>query len=404
MSDLDVIGCRRRAHKASQRAYAALARENPDKAYRHIVIASDAMERAVQLADDADDVLSFASILTRRADIADELGFGADAIAAARKAMDAIETFDVSRGDPSSVAHAIRSATTPLAMLNHATGGVSWQGGPGTVTASARFIRWHAEAKLDLARFLANHGSPGSGAEIRYLGSTSVETLRELKLAGASVTDGEIDRMAEEYDDILAVLVQRAREAFARYRSEPDFPGDRDELLRVAVDAGEEGIRALRALAEAVPRFRPDVDRAVKLERQQRKFDPKKSAEAERSRIATLIEQAEEAHALAAQHGRAGRLDRAAEAAREALDKYRQIAVVNRWYRRMVAAVLLSLGSISERSGDVRAAVRAVREAAVVFESVYRNDDHRFRDEVVLARKELRRLRRVRSGLSPRRR
>jgi tetratricopeptide (TPR) repeat protein len=403
MSDLDVNGCRRRAHKASQRAYAAVARKDTDKAYRHIVIASDALERAVRLADDADDVLSFASILTRRADIADELGFGEDAVAAARKAAEAIEKFDVSRGDPGSVARAMRSAASPLAMLDHATGGVRLRGASGTATASARFMRWHAAAKLDLARLLAKHGLPGGGGEIRYLGSTSVETLRQLELAGASVTEGDIDRAAEDYDEILAILVQRVRRSAARYRGEPDFSGDRDELVRVAVDAGEEGLRALRALAEAVPGFRPDLDRAVKLERRQ-KFDPEKSAEAERSRIAALIERAEETHALATEHGRAGRLDRAAEAAGEALDEYRQIAVVNRWYRRMVAAALFSLGGISERSGDVRAAIHAVREAAVVFESVHRNDDHRFRDEVVLARKELRRLRRVRLGLSPRRR
>jgi tetratricopeptide (TPR) repeat protein len=404
MGDLDVNASRRRAHKASERAYAAMAREKLDNAYRHIVIASDNLERAVELADDADDILSLAAILRRRADIADELGSGDDAIAAARKTVELIEKFDVSHGDPDAVADAIRSARTPFAMLNHATGGATWQDAPSAATAAARFMKWHGAAKLDLARFLAKHGRPGSGGEIRYLGSTSVETLRRLKLAGDAVDDFAIDMASEDYGKVLAILVQRAQETIAKFRSEPDFPGDRDELVRTAADAGEEGIRALRALAEAVPAYRPELIRAVKLEKQQRKFDPKQAVEVERERIATLIEQAEEVYALASQHSRAGRLDRAVEATEDALGKFRQIAVVNRWYRRMVAMALFSLGSVRERSGDVRAAYQAMREAAVVFESVYRNDDHRFRDEAVLARKELRRLRRVRLGLSPRRR
>jgi tetratricopeptide (TPR) repeat protein len=200
---------RRRADSAARRSGVADSRARYRKAHKHIVAACDALERAVQIADDADDVSKLASVMYRRARLANRLGLGEDAIASARRSAALYEQFDYTRGDPGKVAGAFETPESPLLMLNHATGGVVGFSSDELTRGRARFIKRHAESRRLLAWCLAKYGPPGSEIESRDLGSRSLETVRELHRAGAYTSAIEVASAAVEYDEILRALAER---------------------------------------------------------------------------------------------------------------------------------------------------------------------------------------------------
>lgn len=94
----------------------------------------------------------------------------------------------------------------------------------------------------------------------------------------------------------------------------------------------------------------------------------------------------------------------ALRAQRQAVDALAAMSARARWYRRILALETLNLAMVSERAGRRGAAVRHARQAVTLFTAVSREDDFRFGPEAALARRELRRLWRVRLLLQPRRR
>jgi hypothetical protein len=200
---------RRRAASALRRAAAAESRDRTEKANRHLLDASDALRRAVHIADDADDVLELASALYRQARTAARLDLGDAAVAAARESAALYEQFDVTRGDPAKVAEAFESSHGPLVMLNHATGGITSLSESEISRGRARFIKRHAEARRLLSWCLAKYGTPGDGEAIRNLASRSVETVRELERVGAYTSRIDVAAAAAEYDQIVQALAKR---------------------------------------------------------------------------------------------------------------------------------------------------------------------------------------------------
>jgi hypothetical protein len=75
-----------------------------------------------------------------------------------------------------------------------------------------------------------------------------------------------------------------------------------------------------------------------------------------------------------------------------ALDDYLTLARRQPFQRKFVALTLLNLGRPYSDAGRRRDAIRTTKAAVLEFEAVAR-EDHRFTDEVLLARQELRRLR-----------
>lgn len=91
----------------------------------------------------------------------------------------------------------------------------------------------------------------------------------------------------------------------------------------------------------------------------------------------------------------------ALRAQRQAVEILGAMTAEASWFRRILALETLNLALVNERVGRRGAAVRHARQAVVLFTVVWQEDDHRFAPEVALARKELRRLRRVRLFLQP---
>jgi tetratricopeptide (TPR) repeat protein len=178
-----------------------------------------------------------------------------------------------------------------------------------------------------------------------------------------------------------------------------DRPGVWSYLRRYlpaqCADGEGRGIDALGELAGE-----PEVDRllATALSRRAARL-PARDAIAPRREAIALFESlgergeaAGERATLSSSLRAAGDLEGALHEMNRALNDYRTLSARNPFHRRFVALTLLNLGTLYRAAGRRRDAVTATKAAVSEFERIAR-EDHRFADEVRLAKAQLRRIR-----------
>jgi hypothetical protein len=364
--------------------------------------AGAAMETVVDQTDGTKDRLALALVLDQVAHLLGEHGDGEAAIAAARRSLAVCEPLDPSRGEVDRIETATETVKTvaPVSIggLYSALAPIEI---PGAIAVG--IIEQVAESRISLARMLAEHGEPGKGGEIRHLGSSAVAVRRELVRLGRVETDADLVRVTERHEESLRHLAEAAVELVSRFSDADRAPVDRELLATYCADGGDKGIAALRALASRDPAFAPDLQRARALVVEQRRY-AERAREIEQAEYQRWVKRADQLMNRGQAASAAKRHEEAVRCWTEAAELYRKIAATAPWHHRLAALSQFNLALSLERTGDRRGAARAMREAAMLFRRIDARDDHRFGPEARLARRHLRRLRRVRLFLSPRRR
>jgi len=196
-------------------------------------------------------------------------------------------------------------------------------------------------------------------------------------------------------DDVAVALV-------GLLRTSADDPGVRSYLhlyLPAQCADGEgRGIEALRALAGE-----REVDRLLvaALSRRAGRVSAPEAVALRREAVELFAstgqpgEAAAERARLASSLQAAGDVPGAVREMEHALDDYRRLAMRDSFQDRFVAVALLNLGRLYSDAGRRGDAVKTLKAAVAGFKAIAR-EDHRFTEEVLLARQELRRVRRRR--------
>ncbi|MGW6277045.1 hypothetical protein [Kribbella sp. NPDC055071] len=222
---------------------------------------------------------------------------------------------------------------------------------PGQGALKDRFAALYAETanlQLDLAELIAKYEAETGEVEARRLAEVAFRTFQELA-QHSSVYVAKVDEAAARREAMLGSAPQAMTT---------------EELTRRAAQSEDEKSTHLKA----------------------------REAQAE-----TYAERARDDYA-------ARRYADAVENMRVAVEAYRELAAHVLWHKRQLARALFDYAHHLEAHGSRSAAVRAMREAGLLFSQVHEQNDHRFAGKVALCSRELRHLRLMRLGLRPRRR
>ncbi|GAA1555902.1 hypothetical protein GCM10009804_10960 [Kribbella hippodromi] len=168
MQPRSAAGARARAVGAQAKAMKELARGRRESALRHSTVAVAAAEEAVAIADQDDDVVLLARTQTCKSEIHEALGDGAEALAAARQALDVYVRLDRETNNPQRV------------MRRLGPDSVMFMGGHPLKAQFARLYAQTADAQFTLARLIVENQGVAGAAEARRLADVALETYREL--------------------------------------------------------------------------------------------------------------------------------------------------------------------------------------------------------------------------------
>lgn len=123
-----------------------------------------------------------AGVFYNRATVLDAIGQGAEAVAAARKAVDHYEAYDPALGAPDAVERQLRTMR-------------------GQSDSVETLIAHAADARARLARLLAKYEGRSRADAVHHHGKAAIETYEALLRFGNETTRSDVDRIRVQYDE-----------------------------------------------------------------------------------------------------------------------------------------------------------------------------------------------------------